>query len=63
MCEASAGVPTREGNTRSFLPSAASSLPYLFLTFVVITQHVDAALRQFECAARFSGLGVTASAN
>jgi len=38
-------------------------MPYFFLTNLMVAQHFDTALRQFECAARFPGLGLASSAD
>src|SRR5690242_144584 len=38
-------------------------MPYLVLERLMAAQHVNAALRQFQGAARFPGLGVSASAD
>ncbi len=45
------------------LSPAARSLPYPLLACVMVAQHIDAALGQFEGAAGFPGLGFAASTN
>ena len=48
---------------RQRTPADTRGLSYLVLERLVIAQHVNAALRRFQGAARFLGLGVTASAD